>query len=281
MEPRGPLSGCVPKPPETYDDRKTYRGLVIESGEPVDSDSTRTVAVCREPPLSRTERLLRSVRAGEWETLAEWNDSSPRDPPAAPDGSWLDYDQFRGTLEGMVGGSFEVVGTAPKKTLTWFRPSSLPDIVRVWKAAPSRALYYLPQLGKILELEQGASGRWRLGRRGPSELAAVWDADADGEDAVLIASSRGLFRYQPATRVLTRIPGPQAERITSITRDTSGRLWGVGNRVHMSTDEGRQRHVVDVSLTQSPDVRIVRANPVAAGAVAVMTSGQGVITIAP
>jgi hypothetical protein len=267
--------------PESYEDRTPYPGLVVQGGTPIASDASETFTVCAEPPLSRTERLLRSAHPGEWETIAEWKETSSRGLMSAPDGTWLRADTFQGILSRLVGNEWEAAGTAPEHTFNTFIRWSIPELVRIWRSVPDRALYHSTRTGELLELTRQPDSRWRLARVNQAAIASVWDATPDGDDALLVASPRGLFRYLPATRALTRISAPGTDGIVSITRDTLGRLWAVGNRVYTSTDEGRRWEVVDVPSDSSAAVALVRPYPGEPGAVAVMTSSRGVVVIEP
>jgi hypothetical protein len=267
--------------PETYDDRRSYPGQVVHGGSPVASDTTGTFAVCAEPPLSHTERLLRSIRSGEWDTIAEWTETLSHGLLPAPDGSWLSADPLGGVLKRLVGRGWEAGGVAPAEEFTGFMRRSLPEFVVVWQSAPNRAIYHATKQGRLLELTRRPDGRWRLERMNRSAISSVWDAARDGDDAILVASPRGLFRYLPGSSVLTRLPSPPSDRIVSITRDTSGRLWAVGDHVHVSADEGRSWLAVEVPADSTAEATLVRPYPGAAGAVVVMTSSRGVVVIAP
>jgi hypothetical protein len=92
----------------------------------------------------------------------------------------------------------------------------------------------------------------------------VFDAIADSDGWVLLATAQGLFRLRLEDGQRKPIPSPSlSEEIKSICRDEQGRLWAAGRRLYVSSDEEKRWNNVELPMVSDTYTKRVRPNPMA------------------
>lgn len=136
-------------------------------------------------------------------------------------------------------------------------------------------------LGVLLRLDVVSDSTYRLEPVVfPEETAPgpMFDAVPDGSDHVLIAAVRGLFRWAPADGRFQRLVDPEpTARILTLCRDSQGRLWAAGDRLHLSCDSGQHWETVDLPMLCRSQTKRIRPNPERQDGIVLLLDDQGVV----
>lgn len=250
--------------------RPSDEGADWYEAEPFGDDGDGIVAFSSDN-ISPGERDIVKLRTqGTAETTESWRDSSSRWDSSflrALDGhllrisgSKLEIRQpsgWRETGESKLSDSDE-----RKRVLIGRRYISL--------GAPDQSEIFLDvELGELDKLTRTSDGQYVFAplsykvRRAPT---GVFDAVADGDGWVLLATTQGLLRLrlQNGQRKPIASPSP-GEDIKSICRDEQGRLWVAGKRLYISTDEGRRWNNVELPMLSDTYTKRVRPKATAPG----------------
>lgn len=143
-------------------------------------------------------------------------------------------------------------------------PPDLPSAIKVTlKGADWADLSLDPEDGGLVRL-CGKSGKSNLvGERLVEQTGLVLDLVKESEVSALLVTENGLFRYDPVTDALTRVPVPEGPQdLRSACRDGKGRLWVAGRKLHLSADGGRSfRDAIDLPVLPWPEVSRLRPDP--------------------
>jgi hypothetical protein len=117
-------------------------------------------------------------------------------------------------------------------------------------------------LGDLLHLTHSGDGTYRMDAVGHSAPAFVFDAVRDRDDWLLVASAHGLFRFRPRDGRVEVIAAPRdsGEEIKSVCRDEQGRLWAAGDRLYVSSNEGKEWQPVLLPMFDRTYTKRVRRN---------------------
>jgi len=136
-------------------------------------------------------------------------------------------------------------------------------------------------LGGFVRLDVGSDNTYRLEAvTFPKDTTPgpAFDAVPDGSGHVLLAAVRGLFRWAPADNRFERLADPEpAGRILTICRDSRGRLWAAGDRLHLSGDSGQQWETVDLPMLCRSDTKRIRPNPERQDGLILLLHDQGMV----
>ena len=133
------------------------------------------------------------------------------------------------------------------------------------KTGRGEILYHVGA-GDLLQLAAQPDGTFRLDSFAYSAVnpGGLFDAVADGPGQVLLAAVHGLFLLHTETGRLDAIASPELPaKIRSLCRDARGRLWAAGDKLHLSTDNGKNWELVDLPMLSRnwPRVRPDPENP--------------------
>jgi ligand-binding sensor domain-containing protein len=93
-----------------------------------------------------------------------------------------------------------------------------------------------------------------------------------------MAAVRGLFRWTPADGRFQRLADPEpAANIVTLCRDSRGRLWAAGDRLHRSYDSGQRWETVDLPMLCRSDTKRIRPNPERQDGLILLLRDQGVV----
>lgn len=120
--------------------------------------------------------------------------------------------------------------------------------------------------GDLLQLTRtpGGDGRFRLAPvkyEGKATPEGIFDAVADDDDNLLLATKSGLLRFHPGDGRSETIPIPNpGEEINTLCRDEQGRLWAAGENLYVTSDEGRRWYQVKLPMLSKNIMKRVRPN---------------------
>jgi hypothetical protein len=117
------------------------------------------------------------------------------------------------------------------------------------------------ELGDLLRLtksERGFDLRPLTTSKGPAP-AGIFDATADREGYLLLATASGLVRFNPVGGEREIIPAPNTtEEFKTIVRDSAGRIWTAGDLLYVSPDEGKHWSIVGLPMLSPTYIKRVR-----------------------
>jgi hypothetical protein len=145
-------------------------------------------------------------------------------------------------------------------------------------------IFYDAALGDLLSLTHDPDGTLRLqpvefhGRlKGP---VAVLDAVPEDEGNVLLATTKGLFRFHGADSSLEELGSPESPGVLkSACRDAQGRFWAIGTKLHISSDGGKNWESLDVPMISEGHSRRLRPDPENPRGIILALDDQGVVFI--
>jgi hypothetical protein len=147
-------------------------------------------------------------------------------------------------------------------------------------AADQTEVFLDVELGELDRLTRTSDETYSFAPLSYKERAVpsgVFDAVADSDGWVLLATAHGLFRLRLQDGQRNPIPTPNLkEEIKSICRDQQGRLWAAGKRLYISSNEGKQWHNVELPMVSDTYTKRVRPNPKTLGLI-VALHDQGVV----
>jgi hypothetical protein len=137
--------------------------------------------------------------------------------------------------------------------------------------------------GEFLQLTRNSDDTFHLVPTAYGTHAApaeVLDAFVDRDGWSLIATPRGLFRFRPQDGQRESIPTPNpAEEFKSICRDRQRRLWAAGDRLYISSNEGKSWERVNLPMVSKTDAKRVRPNPRSRRGLILSLHDQGVVFV--
>jgi hypothetical protein len=221
--------------------------------------------------ISPGERDIVKLRTqGTKETTESWKDSSSRWDSSflrTSDGHLLRISGSKLEIRLASGWSEAGVSKMPdsderKRELFGRRYVSL-------AAANQTEIFLDVELGELDKLTRPSDERYFFAPLSYKQKAAptgVFDAIADSDGWVLLATAQGLFRLRLEDGQRKPIPSPSlSEEIKSICRDEQGRLWAAGRRLYVSSDEGKRWNNVELPMVSDTYTKRVRPNPMAPG----------------
>jgi len=142
----------------------------------------------------------------------------------------------------------------------------------------TRAVFLDAELGDLLCLTKTAK-RYDLRplttAKGPAP-AGVFDAIADRDGFLLVATASGLVRFDPESGERHAIAAPSTtEEFKTVARDTAGRIWTAGDLLYVSTDDGKRWSLVQMPMISTTYIKRIRE--VSPGTLAVALYDRGVV----
>jgi hypothetical protein len=248
--------------------------------EPFGDDGDGIVAFSSDN-ISPGERDIIKLRTqGKTETTESWKDSSSRWDSSflrtsdghvlSISGSKLEIRQPSGWIE--AGTSKMPDSDERKRELIGRRYVSL--------AADQSEIFLDAELGELDKLMRNSDEPYSFAPLSYKQRAAptgVFDAVADSEGWVLLATAHGLLRLRLEDGQRKPVPSPSlSEEIKSICRDEQGRLWAAGRRLYVSSDEGKRWNNVELPMVSDTYTKRIRPNPMAPGLI-VALHDRGVV----
>lgn len=242
---------------------------------PIASDESGVLVHCQGDTGDTPAALVRLDAKGRLLTLDSWRfDYSTPDRFIPTGGRLVALKRFDASGDAGVwtreGGEWRMVGrTSLKHPLDTTLGREGRSYVSL--AAPGAILqaYWAPAEGVLIRLvSELKSGALRPEPVPGRELTNIMDAVPDRGANALLVTPRGLFRYSLAntldgprgmeSRRAERIESPKGERIVTVARDGTGRLWAAGDRLYISSNEGKTWRVVDAPMMSRTEVKRLR-----------------------
>jgi hypothetical protein len=211
----------------------------------------------------------------------EWREGSPDRFLVGPDGILLGMSRYADgspdVLQAHIGGESRAVGAVTLPD--WIRHLPGPaarEFITLSTQADSMLVWSV-QEGLVLRLSAAANGAWRLEPVKQPPLKHILDAVPAGDGSVLAVTPRDILRYDPKTDKVVRLRSPKGDRIVTVARDVNGRLWAAGDRLHVSSDDGRNWQVVKLPMLSATRLKRLRRNPATPGGMIVSLYDRGVV----
>ncbi|MBN2369640.1 MAG: hypothetical protein JXO72_04060 [Vicinamibacteria bacterium] len=232
---------------------------------PLLADGEGVLAHFRARLISRGERLWVRLTGNGVEEWPHWDTVDPNEVFHAPDGtifrahqrSVLRWRDMRWHVAGFDRRAqrhgFRFPGAHGRKTII------LGDPIPPW-------IFYDVEYGRLYWIWDG-DGVLRLDNLrfigATSDPGPVLDAVYEGAGMVSLATPRGAFRLNVATGQLDEIRSPEPpSRVRSLCRDGVGRLWLVGDRLHLSAASGQSWTSFDeLPMVGPTETKRLRSNP--------------------
>lgn len=173
--------------------------------------------------------------------------------------------------------SWRDVGTAAVSGTVLNGPFGRP-FVPLAAGQDGRFVQWAADLGTIVMLTRRPAERWRLEEIHQSRFSHVLDATPDDGAGAFIATPAGVFRYRIGSDRVVRLPAIPEDSIVSVARDSDGRLWAAGDRLHVSRDDAKTWSTVDLPMISRTRLKRVRRNPSARGVI-ISLYDRGMLTI--
>ena len=251
---------------------------------PVQDDGPGVVSFCAPNTIPGRAAFWNIDAQGRLAMREEWR----HHPPETPD-EFLSDAQGRIiglgglgtiTLQTWNGREWLAAGSAPVEEFGRQLGLSGRAHVTVSTSGDGRALIWDVWNGSLRWLTSPPNGQdsVRFERVTRRELTNVSDAIADGNDAALVATSRGVFRYVHSADRVEPVPSPARDHVFTIARDREGRLWAAGDRLYVSPDgAGRTWRLVDLPMLSPTRAKRIRVG--ADGTLWVSVFDRGVVEI--
>jgi hypothetical protein len=261
--------------------RPSDEGADWYEAEPFGDDGDGIIAFSNDN-ISPGERDIIKLRTpGTAETTESWKDSSSRWDSSflrpsdghllRISGSKLEIRQPSGWQE--TGESKLPDSDERKRVLIGRRYISLAEVHQ-------SEIFLDVELGDLDKLTRTSDGRYvfaPLSYKGRAVPTGVFDAVADSDGWVLLATADGLFRLRLENGERKSIPSPSlSEEIKSICRDGRGRLWAAGKRLYLSSDDGKRWNNVELPMLSDTYTKRVRPNAMAPGLIVALPD-RGVV----
>ena len=259
--------------------RPSDEGADWYEAEPFGDDGDGIVAFSSDN-ISPGEREIVKLRTvGTTETTESWMDSSSRWDSSflrTSDGHLLRISGSKLAIRQASGWGEAGVSKMPdsderKRVLIGRRYVSL-------AAADQSEIFLDVELGELDKLTRNSDETYSFAPLSYKQQAAptgVFDAVADSDGWVLLATAHGLLRLRLEDGQRKSIPSPN-EEIKSICRDGQGRLWAAGKRLYISSDEGKRWNNVELPMFSDTYTKRVRPNAMAPGLI-VALHDRGVV----
>jgi hypothetical protein len=252
--------------------------------EPFGDDGNGVFAFSGDSALPGERAIVRLDTQGKMLVVDTWNDTSSRF-----------QDSFLSTAEGTLLKISESElqvreGTGWRKVGKVDLPESIMRrrmlIGRRYVSAGESAKaekYFDAEFGEFLQLTHNTDGTYNLSLaayEGHAALDSVFDSFADHDGWFLTATARGMFRFRPEDGKRASIPNPNPdEEIKSICRDERGRIWAAGDKLYISSDDGKHWAAVALSMLSKTYTKRVRPNPLDHQGVVLSIFDRGIVFI--
>jgi hypothetical protein len=257
-----------------------------ESGSfPMTLDASGLLSYCTEGTRPGSSAIVRLDENGHPATVESWerdHSSSPDRLLFGPRGQLFGFEHYgdEEVLWQRVDGKWLVVGKAPPKTSISQMPGlDVRPLIPLSSIESDASVVWVPEDASLMRLSRQPDEKWELTRISHPQLTGVIDAVAETGDGILLVSSSGLFRYHVASNRVDPLPAPVTDHVVTLSRDNMGRLWAAGNRLHVSTDEAKTWHVVDLPMLSPTRLKRVRPNPDVPGGIFLSLYDRGVLVL--
>jgi hypothetical protein len=271
------------RPPADSDERWDF-------GIPIADDSTGLIAFAGSGAFPGEHDLIRVKADGQTEVLDMWKDMSTKfDTEFLPsdDGKLIDYygdasDSGTDSLRLRDGGVWSSIGHG-----------NIPDGAETLRGEAGRRTLYLGRnkdaqyfadmaLGDIFQLTEGPSGKFQLttAKYGVRQAPRyIFDVSPDRDGWFLLAAAEdGLMEFRAVDGRSRLIPSPPpGDTIVALCRDGGGRLWAAGQRLYLSSNEGKMWDRIDLPMMSGTFATRVRPDPQNARGVILAVQDRGVV----
>ena len=234
--------------------------------EPAGNDRTNVYAFDGDNTMPGRRVIVNVSDTNVIEPLLSWNDSSSEFSASlllSSDGTLLR--EADGKLWRQKGSEWAEAGTSGPE-LDAERRQVLRGRRYIYLSSVEHREYFLDAaVGDLKELSKDAVGSYHFQPARVQNKAvpgAIFDAVADGSETLLMATAKGLLRFHLQTGVSDAIASPSRnEEFKSLSRDADARLWAAGDRVYISSDEGKQWTEVKLPMVSTTYIKRIRPNP--------------------
>jgi hypothetical protein len=263
------------------DRRPSDEGADWYEAEPFGDDGDGIVAFSSDNISPGERDIVKLHTLGTTETTESWKDSSSRWDSSflrTSDGHLLRISGSKLAIRQASGWGEAGMSKMPdsderKRVLIGRRYVSL-------AAADQSEIFLDVELGELEKLTRNSDEPYSFAPLSYKHQAAptrVFDAVADSDGWVLLATAHGLLRLRLEDGQRKPVPSPSlSEEIKSICRDEQGRLWAAGRRLYVSSDEGKRWNNVELPMVSDTYTKRVRPNPMAPGLI-VALHDRGVV----
>jgi hypothetical protein len=248
---------------------------------PLLADNDGVWAHLRDNLISDAEGLWVRLIADEIEEAPYWHSVNPKDMFQTPDRTI--YRTYQGSLLRWRGMQWRVTGSDKRiQRQDFLLPGAHGRKVVVLGDQTLPWIYYDVEYGRVYCIREGGDGLQLESCRffgATSKPGPILDAAYTGGGMYGIVTVRGVFILNAITGQLHEIRSPEpASRIRSMCRDGSGRLWLVGDRLHLSSTNGQSwTSLVDLPMVGPTETKRLRANPGDPSGVILALHDRGVV----
>jgi hypothetical protein len=233
---------------------------------PVSADGEGVLAHVRDSLITRGKRIWVRLTNDGIKRFTDWDSVDPNDVFQTPDGST--FRAHRGAVLRWRDGDWNVVGSDRRAERRVFRLPGAHGRKKI--AFGDQTLPWIlfdTEYGRFYRIRDVGNGNLRLENLrfigASSNPGPILDAAYDGAGMVNLVTTGGAYRLNILTGQLHAIQSPEPpSRVRSLCRDGAGRLWLVGDRLHLSLTNGLSwASFDDLPMVGPTETKRLRPNP--------------------